>query len=273
MLTVINSGTASLHISSVTLGGLNSSDFSFTNNCTALVAPAANCTVSVVFNPLGVGQRTAILTFTDDAPSSPQTISLSATANPAFTPGPAPNGSTTASVSAGQTAQYLLQLTPGPGYSGTVSLACGGAPLGAICQVPPTVAIANGAAAPFTVMVSTKGGAGLPPSIPWRLVPPMGIRVLPLLLFALLLLVTARNRWMYDGALRARRFAWRSALTAILLCSGIYTSGCGSTTVTATPPPVITPSGTSTITVTMSAMSPTQQPLQLQPIQLTLTVK
>ncbi len=118
-LTVLNSGTTSLHISSVVLGGLNPSDFSLANNCTAPVAPTVSCTVSLIFNPLAAGQRTANLTVADDAPGSPQTISLNATANPAFTPGAAPNGSTTVTVSAGQTAQYLLQLTPGAGYSGT----------------------------------------------------------------------------------------------------------------------------------------------------------
>src|SRR6266851_4997435 len=92
-LTVISSGTAPLHVSSVALGGPNLSDFSLTNNCTAPVAPAANCTISLVFNPIGAGQRSAILTITDDAPGSPQTISLGATANPAFTAGAAPGGS------------------------------------------------------------------------------------------------------------------------------------------------------------------------------------
>ena len=118
-LTVLNTGTAPLHVSSVSISGANPSDFSFTNNCTAPVAPAASCTISLVFNPIASGQRVASLTITHDAPGAPQAISLSATANPAFTVGPAPNGSMTASVSAGQTAQYLLQLTPGPGYIGT----------------------------------------------------------------------------------------------------------------------------------------------------------
>src|SRR5205807_1940573 len=130
------------------------------------MAAASNCTISLVFNPTGQGQRTARLTITDDAPSSPQIVSLSATAEPAFTAGAAANGSTSAAVSAGQTAQYLLQLTPEAGYSGTVSLACSGAPLGAACQVPAAVSIASGAAAPFTVIVSASGGAMLPPSIP-----------------------------------------------------------------------------------------------------------
>jgi centrosomal CEP192-like protein/lactonase family protein with 7-bladed beta-propeller len=272
-LTVISTGTSSLHVSSVSLAGPNPLDFSFINNCTAPVAPGANCTISLVFNPIAPGQRTVDLMITDDVKGSPQTISLSATAIPAFTPGPAPNGSTTASVSPGQTAQYLLQLTPGAGYSGTVSLACSGAPLGAKCQVPASVSIASGAPAPFTVNVSTSGGAMLPPSIPWRFVPPAGIRVLLLLTFTLLLVITTSKRWMFDGPLRARRLAWSGAVTAILFCSVVYAAGCGSSSVTITPPPIVTPPGTSTITITMSAMSPTQQPLQLQPLPLTLTVK
>ncbi len=278
ILTITNSGTGPLHISSVSLGGPNPLDFSFTNNCQAPVAPSANCTISLVFNPVVSAQSTANLTITDDAAGSPQSISLSASANPAFTPGPAPNGgSTTASISAGQTAQYLLQLTPGPGYSGTVSLACTGAPLDATCQVPASVSIANGASAPFTVTVSTKGGAALPPSIPKRFVPPSGIRALPLLAFALLLLIIGKSRSILDSAFRARRLARSGGLAAILLCSVIYAAGCGSSVTTTptpvTPPAIVTPSGTSAIIITLTAMSSSGQPLQLPTLQLTLTVK
>ncbi len=278
-VTVISLGTTPLHVSSVSLSGPNPSDFSFTNNCTAPVAPAANCTISLVFNPIGVGQRTANLTITDDAPGSPQTISLGATANPAFTAGAAPGGSTTASVSAGQTAQYLLQLTPGAGYSGTVSLACSGAPLGATCQVPAGVSIANGVPAPFTVTVTTSGSAMLPPSIPRHFVPPAGIPVLLLLALALVLVKATKNGWVGGTALPARRLAWSGALTAIFLCSVIHAAGCGSGSSTVTPPPpvtppsIVTPSGTSTITITPAVMSSSGKPLQLPAIQLTLTVK
>jgi hypothetical protein len=166
-----------------------------------------------------------------------------------------------------------LQLTPGAGYSGTVSLACSGAPLGAVGQAPANVSIANGAPTPFTVSVSTKGGATLPPSIPRRFAPPAAIRILPLLAFALLLIIVARNRWAFDDP-RVGRLPWSGALSVILFCSLIYAAGCGSSTVATAPlPSIITPSGTSTITITMTATSLTQQPLQLQPILLTLTVK
>jgi hypothetical protein len=203
----------------------------------------------------------------------PNTGALQEVPNPAFSAGVAPGSSTVASVTAGQTALYQMQLTPGAGYSGTMSLACSGAPLGALCQVPSTIRVANGVPAPFTVTVSTGGGAMLPPSIPRRLVPPAGIRVLFILALALVLLKVMKNRCTSDSALRARHLAWSGALTTIFLYSAIYAAGCGGGSTTVTPPPVITPSGTSTITVTPSALSLSGKPLQLQPIQLTLTVK
>jgi hypothetical protein len=265
-----NSGTAALHISGIAISGANANDFSSTSpTCTAPLSVSSACTISVTFTPLAPGVRSTMITITDDAPDSPQTVQLKGDANPAFTPGPAPTGSTTAAVSAGQTAQFQLQLTPGTGYSGTVALVCSGAPLGAVCQVPPTVSIVNGTPAPFTVTVSTAGGAALPPSLPWHFVPPARIRVLLPLVFVLLLAIIAMNRWIFVGALHSRRLAWTAALTVIFLYSIASVAGCGSTAVTTTPPPIVTPSGTSTITITLSAMSPTQQPLQLAPIQLT----
>src|SRR5207248_1261226 len=130
-LTVTNTGNAPLHVSSVSLSGPNPNDFALTNNCTAATAPSANCTVLITFNPIAPGQRTATLTLADDASPSSQAVSLSATASVAVTAGAAAGGSTSASVSAGLTAQYQLQLAPGTGYTGTVSLSCSGAPTGA----------------------------------------------------------------------------------------------------------------------------------------------
>jgi 6-phosphogluconolactonase (cycloisomerase 2 family) len=281
-VTLKNIGTAPLHISSVALGGANGNEFSFSDpTCNSSIPVSGSCTIALAFMPSSVGAHAASLTLTDDAPDSPQVLAIKGMANPAFVAGAAQGGSTTATVTAGQTAQYQLQFVPGAGYSGTVSLVCSGAPLAAVCQAPASVAIASGTPVPFTVTVSTKGAGALPPSIPRRFLPPAGIRVLPLLAFALILAIVARNRRMFDDALRPGRLAWSGALTAILLCSLIDAAGCGGSSVTTTPapaqapppPPIITPSGTSTITITMTAMSLTQQPLQLQPLPLTLTVK
>jgi len=113
----------------------------------------------------------------------------------------------------------------------------------------------------------------LPLPIPRRFVPPAGIRVLFLLALALFLLKATKNLWIFDNALCPRQLAWSGARIAIFVCSVIYAAGCGAGSTTVAPPPVITTSGTSTVTVAMSAMSFSGKPLQLQPLQLTLTVK
>ena len=274
-VTVTNAGTAALHLTNAVLGGANANEFTLADpTCSTAIAASGSCTIVLNFTPLSVGIHAASVTLTDDAPGSPQIINITGIANAAFTSGPAPGGSMSASVSAGQPAQYLLQLNPGPGFSGTVSLACGGAPLGAVCQVPSTVSIANESPGPFTVTVSTAGSAALPPSWPWLLSPPARIHVFLPLIFVLLLAIIAKNRWILAGPLHFRRLACSGALATTLFCTAIYATGCGSTSaVTTTPPPLVTPSGTSTITISLSAMSTTQQPLQLPPIQLTLIVK
>ncbi|HYL84233.1 MAG TPA: choice-of-anchor D domain-containing protein [Candidatus Angelobacter sp.] len=296
-LTVLNTGNAPLHVSSVSITGPNSSDFTFTNNCSAPVSPGASCTISLVFSPIAPGQRTANLQISDDSvsPASPQTISLSAAANPAFSVGAAPGGSTSVSVSAGQPAQYQLQLTPGSGYAGTVSLSCSGAPLGAACQVPSNLSLSNGTATPFTVTVTTSGPAAAPPSAPLRFRPLPLAPLLPFFALALLLmLLCGTGSFLPSRDVRAmtlacpelrracalrpygtRRFALCSAASVfVIFCVLLSVSGCGGGYASvAPPPPIVTPSGTSTISINFSATSSSGQPLQFQPLQLTLTVK
>jgi len=72
-VTLTNTGSATLNISSITTSG----DFHISNNtCGATVAAGANCAVSVTFTPTKKGTRTGNLTFTDNAPTSPQLVSL-----------------------------------------------------------------------------------------------------------------------------------------------------------------------------------------------------
>jgi hypothetical protein len=72
-VTLTNTGTATLNISSITTSG----DYHISNNtCGATVVAGANCAVSVTFTPTKKGKRTGTLSFTDNAPGSPQTVSL-----------------------------------------------------------------------------------------------------------------------------------------------------------------------------------------------------
>jgi hypothetical protein len=75
-VTLTNTGTATLNISSITASG----DFHISNNtCGPTVAAGANCAVSVTFTPTKKGVRNGALTFTDNAPNSPQIVALKGT--------------------------------------------------------------------------------------------------------------------------------------------------------------------------------------------------
>lgn len=78
-VTLTNNGNATLNISSIAVTG----DFAQTNNCGATVAVNGTCAINVTFTPTVAGTRTGTLTVTDDAPTSPQTVSLSGTGSAA----------------------------------------------------------------------------------------------------------------------------------------------------------------------------------------------
>jgi len=75
--TLTNSGDYALTISSVTLAGTDTQDYSQSNNCVGSVPAGGSCTITVVFTPTATGSRTAVVGITDNAPGNPQTISLS----------------------------------------------------------------------------------------------------------------------------------------------------------------------------------------------------
>jgi hypothetical protein len=106
-LTVTNTGTNNLTISSVAIGGTDPGDFAKTSAdyCTgANLAAKGTCTVDVTFTPSAAGSRSASLIFTDSASGSPQTVGMSGTGlNPVPNIGSlSPNAAT-----AGSAAQVL----------------------------------------------------------------------------------------------------------------------------------------------------------------------
>ncbi len=78
-VTLSNPGATPVQISAVSVIGPNNGDFLQTNNCPATLNPAAGCQVSVVFQPVAGGARTASLSFADSAAGSPQIVTLSGT--------------------------------------------------------------------------------------------------------------------------------------------------------------------------------------------------
>ncbi|HWY06542.1 MAG TPA: choice-of-anchor D domain-containing protein [Candidatus Acidoferrales bacterium] len=279
-LTVSNTGTGPLHMAAIGVNGLNASEFSVTgSNCLATaVAAGASCTIPVTFAPLAAGIRTTTLSITDDAGNSPQMVTINGTGVTAVTIVAAPGATLSASVSAGQTAQFNLQATPAAGFSGLLTFACSGAPADANCSVP-SVTVANGATVNFMVTVTTSGSAVVVP--PAR----RTIRSKPAsYLAAAMLLLMLLAFWFY---LRKREWRevsagaldWKRA--AALACLALAMNGCGggssASSVQPPPPPppaVITPSGTYTLTVTASATpAGSTKSFPISPISLTLVVK
>ena len=74
-VTLSNTGTASLSITSITVSG----DYAQTNTCGSSVAVGGNCTISVTFSPTATGTRTGTVSINDNASGSPQTVSLTGT--------------------------------------------------------------------------------------------------------------------------------------------------------------------------------------------------
>jgi len=77
-VTVTNNSGSTLTVSSVTITGADSGDFSETTTC-ASVAHAASCPIHVTFTPTAAGSRTATLNVVDSATTSPQTLALTGT--------------------------------------------------------------------------------------------------------------------------------------------------------------------------------------------------
>jgi hypothetical protein len=77
-VTLKNTGSATLNISKIAASG----DFALatsTKPCGSTLAVGKNCVIKITFNPTQVGVRNGTLTIADNAPDSPQTVSLTGT--------------------------------------------------------------------------------------------------------------------------------------------------------------------------------------------------
>lgn len=151
-VTLTNSGSSALTISSITTGG----NFAQTNTCGSTVPANGSCTISVTFAPTAEGQRQNYLTITDNAPGSPQIITLTGTGTDfALTP----TSQTSLTVAPGQVANYAVSINPEAGFSQTVGLSCGEVP-NATCTVSPSSITLDGShSASATIAVVTTGAS------------------------------------------------------------------------------------------------------------------
>jgi hypothetical protein len=220
-------------------------NFSQTNTCGTGLVAFGTCSVQVVFAPTTVGTLTGNLTITDDAPASPQSVSLTATGVSAgLGLGIAPGSSNSATVDAGKTARYSLSIG-GAGMTGTASLRCT-APTGVTCNVPATQTVSATQATLFTATVTTRAtavhtiGSTRFQSTPWLwALTIVGFTVLP-------------------NGLRGPKLRRRSSLCTLLVLLTFLCSCGGHNDATATM------AGTYTVTVTAnSGTASAQIPLTL----------
>jgi len=153
-VTVTNPGTGAL----TGLAVAASTGFAVVNNnCTATLAAGASCTLGVDFAPVGAGAQTGSLSITSSTAGAAGSVSLTGTG---FDFSVAASGSTTETVSNGQTADYTVAITPTTAAGGTFAFACGTLPANAICLFKPTTESLNaGVTGNVTVGISV-GGAG-----------------------------------------------------------------------------------------------------------------
>jgi hypothetical protein len=155
-VTLTNTGTATLTITSIGFTGANASEFGETDKCGPALAAGVSCTINVTFTPTAVGTAAASLSITDNAAGSPQTVALAGIGTPFLLS----TTCTSLSVVPGQTAIYTVDLAPATGFNPTVLLSCSGAPALATCTVVSSVTLAGTGTIQTQVTATTTAATG-----------------------------------------------------------------------------------------------------------------
>jgi hypothetical protein len=127
VVTLTDSGTSFLTITSISVTGANASDFAASNTCPATVPSGASCKITVWFTPSIVGLETAAITIVDSAAGSPHMISLTGTGQNLITSGGLTINSSATHSQIGATTTFTsnrpVTWSLAPGSSGTLDVA------------------------------------------------------------------------------------------------------------------------------------------------------
>ena len=217
-ITLSNSGDAPLSISRIAAAG----DFAETDNCPASLAVSAGCTINITFTPTAFGTRGGTLTITDGAQGSPHNVNLIGDASD-FSLSAINGRSLSATVAAGVSANYQLQVAPQNGFTGSVSISCTGAPSLAVCSASPQSVNITVAQVPFTVSVTTTAATAASPIDLPRFSTP---RFVPLFLLTLSIFLLAAA-CLANSRTPLRRRVLVATSFAIVLSSWATSVGCG----------------------------------------------
>src|SRR6266481_414161 len=251
-LTVTDSASGSPQVITLTGAGVLAG-LSQSNNCAAL-AGGASCIVNVSFAPASIGTQNGMLAV--QFGGTQNTAPLSGTGTD-FTLAPQSGTSASATIKAGQTATYNLSVSGAAGFTGMVTLACGGAPANAACTPNPQSVSINGATpANFSISVGTAARGSMAPDLHWPRFPSFHLpQIQPMgWLAAMLAFLAVFALFGYSNKPR-RRFA--SLALGMALGFAILTGcggGAGATNSNSSDSSSKgTPAGTSTITVTATS--------------------
>ena len=244
------SGVSPVTITSISLTGANSGDFAIvTNTCGATLAANSQCTITVNFTPSAPGNRSAFVSIVDDvAGQPPQSLVASLSGSTSTVPDfSVTTTSPTASVSAGQSAKFTLQVTPVNSFSQPINLVCNGLPRGATCAISPNPVVPTGSTSTaVTVTIQTAVRNLVPPSFRVKMPPFQGLyRTGPYLawlavFFLIAILAQSRRRTGFAGI----------GFAVLLVCMA---AGCGGGNSTGVP--AGTQAGSYTITVAATSGS------------------
>ena len=155
--TVTVTNTSSYAIGAITLAaaapfGISQNE----NGCTGSLAPGANCSASILFQPTSSGSSTGVLTVSSADVATPATVALSGTG---FDFTVAITGSASQTVASGQQASYMLAITPN-GAGATFVLSCGTLPTNTLCLFSPVnETLGAGVQGNVSVEISTGNGS------------------------------------------------------------------------------------------------------------------
>ena len=151
IVTVTNTGNTVLIVNTVSSSG---TDFVALSSCASPIQAGSNCSIGVFFDPTASGTRNGVLTITASAFGSPrQNVALTGVGEDFVV---ASSSSSSATVAAGQAANYTLVITPAGGFNGSVTLSCNGAPALSTCSLSPGSTVLKGyGSVPVTVTVTT----------------------------------------------------------------------------------------------------------------------
>jgi hypothetical protein len=157
-VTLTNNGGTAVTIASVST---STSDFGSLSSCGNSVSPASSCAIGVFFDPTQGGSRSGVLAVTDNT-NGALTVVLTGNGQDFSMSSPLSD----ATVTAGETATYVVDLSGLGGFNQTVALSCGGAPANATCSLSPDSVALKGST-PSTVNVTvTTGGSSARLTIP-----------------------------------------------------------------------------------------------------------